>query len=90
MGFVKVLGVFDIVAGVLILLGTFFHFLPQKAAIVFAIYLIIKGLLFLQNFTSKLDVIIGAYIFLLLVYPITLLSVVFSAHLIIKGSLSVI
>jgi uncharacterized membrane protein HdeD (DUF308 family) len=87
---VKALGMMDIVAGVLLLLVSFHVVSSWKMGAIVACVLIAKGLLFIRNVVSVIDVIIGVYFFVALFHPFVVLSVVCSAHLCIKGLFSLL
>lgn len=78
------LGLMDIVAGVVIALRHF-HIVSGVIVLIVGSYLVVKGLLFWGDILSFLDLLAGLYLFLLLVYPINLLSSFFSVYLIAKG-----
>lgn len=83
------LGIADIIAGSLLIRGIYNIPVPQFIVIVFASYLIIKGLLFIADIGSLMD--LGAGILLILTlffnFPILIL-IIFAALIAIKGVMS--
>lgn len=88
MVFVKLLGMVDIVAAVMLLLVSSHIISSWRVVAVVAGALIIKGVLFIKNVVSMIDIAIGVYFFIALFHPVMVLSVVFCAHLTIKGLFS--
>lgn len=87
---VKILGIFDLIAALVVLAHTQF---PKMTLISIGAYLIIKGLLFAlsNDIASYIDVAVGSYIVLLAFnLPIFLLTIASSIYLAQKGLLSLI
>ena len=61
---IKLFGLMDLVAAVLFLLLQWG--IGGKVAIFFAIYLVVKSLIFIGDFTSWIDLIAGVYLFLVI------------------------
>jgi len=63
---IKILGILDIIAGLLFWLSGFFHIIPDSIIILIVIYLITKGLIFVisKDIASILDIITGLAIYL--------------------------
>jgi hypothetical protein len=80
----KLLGFLDLFAAAIIIL---FHFsiIPGKIAFIAAIYLIGKALLFLGDFFSVIDGIVGIYILLMFIIKIPLISMMMAGYLILKS-----
>jgi hypothetical protein len=87
MVFVKMLGFFDVIAAVMIILGQF-HVIGWRILGICAAYLIIKGIIFLKDFASKIDILVGIYCLMLIVKPIAIITVLASIYLAIKGFFS--
>ncbi len=89
-----VLGLADIMAGLIFLANIFNIKLPVTMAAFFAIYLIIKGVIFILNsfdFGSALDVLAGIILMLTLFFhPSAVLMTLFAIYLIGKGGLSMV
>lgn len=82
----RLLGFADIVAGLLFLASFYQIDIPRGLMIAFGVYLIIKGLVFLMNFFSLIDIACG--VLLLLGFAISLPSFVvigLAAFLSLKG-----
>lgn len=69
---VKILGILDILSGILFWLNGFFHLFPDTFMMLIALYLIIKGLIFVisKDIASILDIISGLVIYFSLTYVI--------------------
>ena len=69
---IKTLGTLDIISAILFWIHAFFHIIPEPIVVAIALYLLVKGLLFLisKDFMSALDVISAAIIFLSLSFTI--------------------
>ena len=63
---IKILGILDIISGLLFWLGSFFHIIPDQIIILIVFYLIIKGVIFIisKDIASILDIISGLVIYL--------------------------
>jgi hypothetical protein len=84
---VKILGFFDIVAAIIIVLAGF-HISHWKVLVFCAAYLGIKGLMFFKDIASKIDLVIGAYCLLAIVYPVLFISIIAGAYLGVKAFMS--
>jgi len=63
---IKVLGFIDFLASVLIISSAFNILIPQKILTFFAVYLIIKGLIFFKFIASWIDLLAGIAIVLII------------------------
>jgi len=87
----KILGSLDILSGIVFWMSGLFHFIPQKIMIIFAFYLLIKGVVFLisKDIASILDVCCSLIIFLSFSYSIpAVIVIIIALFLIQKGILS--
>lgn len=84
----EILGIFDLLTGLFLILLIFGH--GGTLAIVFAFYLIIKGLIFIKDFTSLMD--LGAALFIVLAFfgVESLFAWIFVVWLIEKGIVSLL
>ena len=83
----KLLGIFDILAGIsLILLNV--NLPLMKFVWIFAIYLIIKGIVFIKDIGSLIDLVAGIFIILAIYNILTSFSWIFVIWLIGKGFFS--
>jgi hypothetical protein len=87
MVFVKILGFFDVVAAIIIVLAGF-HVSHWKVLVFCAAYLGIKGLMFFRDVASKIDLIIGVYCLLAIVYPVLFISILAGVYLGLKAVMS--
>ena len=86
---IKLLGFFDIIASIILFAPAFNMHFPDNLALFFAVYLIIKGLIFIKSWVSIVD--ITAAITLLLSMNIDLpraMAVIISLLLLQKGIFS--
>jgi hypothetical protein len=81
---VKILGLVDLFAAVLLLLAENQPF-PTRIVITVAAALIMKGVIFLSDPVSKFDVIIAVYLLITLVFNVKLLSILLATYIGIKG-----
>lgn len=58
----KLLGIFDIISGLLILVLKFGFF--QDISLIFALYLAIKAIIFIRDFASVIDLVTALFFFL--------------------------
>lgn len=72
---VKLLGIFDLIAAIIFLLAQWD--ILTKLGIVVAIYLIIKSLIFIKDFTSWIDLAAGIYLLLVVFNIHSAFSVIF-------------
>ena len=83
------LGIADIIAGSLLIRGIYNIPVPQILVMVFAGYLIIKGLLFITDIGSAMDLVAGILLILTVFLNIpTLILIIFASLLGIKGVMS--
>jgi len=70
---IQILGVLDIISAIVLILKYFFENLPDKIVWIFAIYLIVKGVLFLlsKDIISILDVVCGIVFIVAVFFPIS-------------------
>ncbi len=64
---IRVLGVLDIIASILLFITPFFN-LPDRLVWIFAVYLIIKGVIFILSIISIVDVAGGAILLISLTH----------------------
>jgi len=90
---IQILGILDIISAIVLVLRYFFESFPDKIIWVFAIYLIIKGAIFLiaRDFISVVDIFCGVILILSIFIPIGYGFMIFtSVFLIQKGIFSLI
>lgn len=81
---VKLMGLTDILAGLIIILFTY-DVIGVKFLLVFFLYLLIKGLAFRGDFASFADIGISIYMLFMLITPITVISYIVAVYLFQKG-----
>lgn len=90
---IKILGIFDLIAAVSFWLFAFFHIIPSSVIIILALYLLIKGIIFLvsMDLASILDILAAILIFisLAIALPKVIIFLV-SIYLLQKGVLSLL
>lgn len=79
----KLLGVFDILAGAMIVLTL--GDIPFRLILGHSLYLILKGYIFKGDLLSIIDATIGAYGIFALLFPIPFISVIAGLYLVGKG-----
>lgn len=87
----KLFGLADIVSGLLFVAGFYHIDIPRGMMMVFGIYLIFKGLVFLMNFFSLIDIGAGVLLvsgWLFSMHPFVLIGI--AAFLAIKGLVSLL
>ena len=62
--------------------------IPWRFALIFASYLIIKGLIFKGDFASMMDIIVGVYIILIPVFSWKILTIILAIYMIQKAVIS--
>ena len=83
------LGIADIIAGSLLIRGIYNIPVPQIVVIVFAGYLIMKGILFIADIGSLMDLAAGVVLILTLFFNFPMLILIIFASLLgIKGVMS--
>jgi hypothetical protein len=82
--FLKLLGLFDLLAAAMLFLAAS-HVIPGRFVFIVAAALVLKGFAFRGGPVSALDVIIGLYLLLTLATSWGLLNVLFGAYLGLKG-----
>ena len=90
---IKILGVLDILAGLIFWIFAFFGIIPNSLLVLFAFYLLVKGAVFLfsKDIASIIDVGIAFTIFLSLSFVVPkFIIIIISLYLIQKGVLSLI
>ncbi len=88
---IKILGILDILTAISFWIFSIFGMLPSGIVLFFAVYLIVKGIIFLisLNIASVLDIIIALVMFLSLsVHIPSAIVVIFTFILIQKGIIS--
>jgi|FLOH01.1.fsa_nt_gi hypothetical protein len=76
----KLFGFLDVLTIISMILLTL-EIIPWRFGLIFASYLIIKGLIFKGDFNSFVDIIIGVYIIFIPVFSWKLLTTVFAIYL---------
>ena len=84
---IQLLGILDLVHGILLVLSLIFP-VPMIAIAFFAIYLVLKAIIFWGDILSIIDGIVGLYSVISLFAPIYKLSLIFGIYLLVKGVLS--
>ncbi|MFH1072928.1 MAG: hypothetical protein V1743_05875 [Nanoarchaeota archaeon] len=87
---VKFFGLFDIAAALIIILMNYELVHSLRLAIIIAGYLLLKGIAFIGDIASIIDIIIGVYVLILFFFPMTFLTIIFAGHLVIKGVMSLL
>ena len=82
--FLKLLGLFDLLAATILFLTTS-HIIPGRLVFVVAAALILKGIVFRGGPVSAFDIIIGLYLILTLATSWGLLNILFGIYLALKG-----
>lgn len=59
---IKFFGALDITASIFLFLAAFNIFLPKQIYIAFAVYLLLKGVIFIKSFISVIDLVSGVII----------------------------
>jgi len=85
---VKFLGLLDIIAGFIILILKFGFF--QEVGLIFALYLALKGLIFIKDISSVIDIITAVFLFLAAINFYFSFTWIFSIWLFQKGIFSLI
>ena len=86
----KLFGFADIVSGLLFVAGFYHVDIPRGMMVAFGIYLILKGLVFLMNFFSLIDIAAGGLLisgWIFSVHPFILIGI--AVFLAIKGLVSI-
>lgn len=76
----KIFGFFDLVT-ILMMILLQYGGVPWRLAMIFAAYLIIKGIIFKGDFASMIDIVIGVYIIIMPVFSWKFLTIVFAIYL---------
>lgn len=90
---IKLLGILDIISGMLFWLDGFFKIIPDSVIMFLVFYLIIKGLIFIisKDIASILDIISGVIIYFSLSYVLpAFIIIIVTLFLLQKGILSLI
>jgi len=90
---IQILGILDIISAIVLVLKYFFQGLPDKLVWAFAIYLIVKGALFLlsNDIISILDVACGIVFIVAVFFPISRTVLTFTViFLVQKGIFSLV
>lgn len=85
----KVLGLFDFLAGLMIILSIG-NIVPFRLVLGHALYLILKGYIFKGDLLSLIDAGIGIFAIISLILPMSFLSIIVAIYLIGKGFFSII
>jgi len=84
----KILAIFDMFAGFLLLIRP--EFVPLRLLFGHGLYLILKGYIFRGDFLSAIDFILGFYCIFAIMLPIGFLNTIGGLYLFIKGIYSII
>jgi len=76
----KIFGFLDFVAIIMMVLLSY-SLVPWRIALIFAAYLIVKGLTFKGDFASTMDIIVGIYIVLIPIFSWKLLTIIFTIYM---------
>ncbi len=89
MVFVKLMGALDLITGITIIL---FHYdlIGLRLFLTFTLYLLLKGFMFKGDLASMVDFAVGAYMLLMLILPITILTYICAIYLFQKSISSLI
>ena len=90
---VKILGILDILSGLLFWLNGFFNIIPDSIMIIIVLYLVIKGVIFVISFniTSILDIVSGIAIYISLTYTLpAFVIIIITFFLLQKGIVSLL
>ena len=91
---VKILGIFDLLAAVFFWVFAFYGIIPGSIVLFFAVYLIIKGTIFvitMEAIASGLDIISGLVLFFSLQFALpNFIIVIVTLYLIQKGVFSLL
>jgi hypothetical protein len=82
----RILGFFDILAGIIIILTL--GDIPFRLILGHSFYLILKGYMFRGDLLSQIDAGVGFYGIFAILLPIPFLSVISGSYLFIKGIMS--
>ncbi len=82
----KLLGIFDILAGIILILTI--GDIPFRLLLGHSIYLILKGYIFKGDLLSLIDAGIGVYGIFALLFPISFISILAGIYLVGKGTYS--
>lgn len=86
---IKFFGALDITASIFLLLAAFSIILPWQIYTAFGVYLVLKGILFIKNFISIIDIICGILLFAVMQFTLPQAVLVIAAILLLqKGVLS--
>jgi hypothetical protein len=84
---VKMLGLFDLLVALAIILGQI-SLVPTKFLLICAAYLLAKGFLFLSDGASKIDIAVAIYCLILIFQPLIFLTVLSAGYLVVKALFS--
>lgn len=90
---VKILGIMDLLAGIFFWIFALFGIIPSSIISFFALYLVIKAIIFLisEHFASALDLISGIIMFSSLAFNLPdFIAIIISLYLVQKGIFSLI
>jgi len=87
---IKLFGLFDIASAVIIILMNYELVHSLRLTIIITGYLVLKGVAFIGDVASIIDIIIGIYVVVLFFFPVTFLTIIFAGHLVIKGVMSLL
>jgi len=76
---VRLLGVLDFLSGIIMVL-LHFGIIPWNVAFGFALYLILKGIVFKSDFMSLFDLLMGVYMILMLFGIRTFITYIFAGY----------
>ena len=84
-----IMSLFDLLSGIFLLL-LYFGLIQWRAAFGFAIYMLVKGYLFKDDFLSMIDLLMGVYIILAMFGIKTFFAYIFFAYVVYKSLISFI
>jgi len=90
---VKILGILDIISGLLFWLNGFFSIIPDSVMIIIVLYLVIKGVIFIlsKDIASILDIVSGIIIYFSLAYTLpAFVIIIVTFFLLEKGIVSLL
>ena len=88
---IKLLGILDILASLTLFIAVFNIPFPKNIAIIFSAYLLIKGILFIKNIVSAIDILSGVVLLLSLNIDLPMAVVIITAFLLLqKGIFSML
>lgn len=81
----KLFGTLDLLCALLLAVLTWTDASPWRLTLAGAAYLLFKGFLYLGDIGSLIDMGVGVYLLIALIFPVSALSLIFILYLSIKG-----